>query len=85
MTRPRVRVRGGFAGEVAGIEFFEGGVDVVGVERDACHDPLVGVDLDDVEHLDDESPRARGLAREASTTEDEAFAAGRNDGRRIVR
>ena len=50
--RPRVRVGGGFAGEVPGVEFREGGVDVVGVEHDARHDPLVGVDLDDVERLD---------------------------------
>ncbi len=31
--RPGVRVGGGFAGEVAGVEFFEGGVDVVEVEQ----------------------------------------------------
>ncbi len=31
--RPRVRVCGRFAGEVPGIEFREGRVDVVGVER----------------------------------------------------
>ena len=37
-NRPRVRVGGRFAGEVPGIELREGGVDVVGVERDACHD-----------------------------------------------
>ena len=34
--RPRVRVRRRFAGEVPGIEFLEGGVDVVGVEHDAA-------------------------------------------------
>src|ERR1700756_5061031 len=33
---PRVRVGGRFAGEVAGVEFFEGGVDVFEVERDVC-------------------------------------------------
>ena len=49
--RPCVRVGGRFAGEVPGVEFFEGGVDVVEVERDARRDPLVGVDLDDAEHL----------------------------------
>ena len=42
---------GRFAGEVSGVEFLEGGVDVVGVEHDARRDPVVGVDLDDVEHL----------------------------------
>ena len=52
--RPRVRVGGRFAGEVPGVEFGEGGVDVVEVERDECDDPLVGVDLDDAEHLGDE-------------------------------
>ena len=30
--RPRVRVGGGFAGEIPGFELREGGVDVVGVE-----------------------------------------------------
>ena len=49
--RPRVRVGGRFAGEVAGVELLEGGVDVVGVELDGRRDPVVGVDLDDVEHL----------------------------------
>ena len=47
--RPRVRVGGRLAGEVSGIELLEGGVDVVGVEHDDRRDPLVGVDLDDVE------------------------------------
>ena len=49
------RVRGGFAGEVTGIEFFEGGVDVVEIERDDCHDPPVGVELDDAEKIYAES------------------------------
>ena len=40
---------GRFAGEVPGVEFLEGGVDVVGVERDCADDLVVGVDLDDVE------------------------------------
>ncbi len=38
---------GRFAGEVAGVEFGEGGVDVVGVEHDVRRDPPVGVDLGD--------------------------------------
>ena len=50
-NRPRVRVGGRFAGEVPGVEFREGGVEVVEVECDVRHDPLVGVDLDDAEHL----------------------------------
>ena len=45
--RPCVRVRRRFAGEVSGVEFLEGGVDVVGVEQDVGRDPVVGVDLDD--------------------------------------
>ena len=47
--RPRVRVGGRFAGEVPGVEFVEGGVDVVEVEHDGRRDPFVGVDLDDAE------------------------------------
>ena len=47
--RPGVRVGGRFAGEVPGVEFGEGGVDVVEVEHDDRHDPSVGVDLGDAE------------------------------------
>ena len=79
--RPRVRVGGRFAGEVSGVEFGEGGVDVVEVERDARRDPLVGVDLDDAEHLGVERLGPLVSAREARTTEHEALAAGRDDGR----
>ncbi len=49
--RPRVRVGGGFAGEVPGVELLEGGVDVIEVEHNAGHDPVVSVDLDNAEHL----------------------------------
>ena len=45
--RPRVRIGGRFTGKVSGVELGEGGVDVVEVEGDARHDPLVSVDLDD--------------------------------------
>ena len=45
--RPCVRVGGRFAGEIPGFELRDGGVEVVEVERDERHDPLVGVDLDD--------------------------------------
>ncbi len=55
---------GRFAGEVAGIEFREGGVDVVEVEHDDRRDPVVGVDLDDVERLGVERLRSRGRTRE---------------------
>ena len=68
-NRPRVRVGGGFAGEVAGVEFGEGGVDVVEVEHDARRDPLVGVDLDDAEHLGAERLWAFVVARETVATE----------------
>ena len=57
--RPCVRVSGRFAGEVPGVEFVEGGgdvVDVVGVEQDLRRDPLLGVDLNDVKHLGVEVP-----------------------------
>ena len=50
-NRPRVRVGGGLAGEVPGVEFCHGGVDVVGVEHDERNDPLVGVDLGETEEL----------------------------------
>ncbi len=46
--RPRVRVGGRFAGEVAGIELLDSSVDVVGVERDERCDPVFGVDLDEL-------------------------------------
>ena len=74
--RPRVRVGGRFAGEVAGVEFLEGGVDVVGVEHDARHDPLVGVDLDDAEHLDAECSRPRSRSDQRTRREGEALARG---------
>ena len=45
-------------------------------------DPLVGVDLDDAEHLGVERLGPLVAAREEDTTEDEVLAAGRNDGRR---
>ena len=51
MTDHVSRVGGRFAGEVSGVEFLEGGVEVVGVEHDARRDPVVGVDLDDVEQF----------------------------------
>ncbi len=80
--RPRVRVRGRFAGEVSSVELFERGVDVVGVEDDACRDLLVGVDLDDDEHLGCGMRRAAGRGPNSGPTEDEAFPAGRNGVRR---
>ena len=83
--RPCVRVGGRFAGEVPGVEFLEGGVDVVGVEHDDRRDPVVGVDLDEGEHLGVERLGSLVAARSTRTSEDEALPAGRNDGRRHVR
>ena len=56
--RPRVRMSRRFAGEVPGIEFGQGGVEVVGVEHDSRHDPFVGVDFDDGENIDAEASGA---------------------------
>ena len=55
--RPRMCVRRRLACEVSGIEFLVGGVDVLEVECDARHDPLVGVDLDDAQNLQLRIPR----------------------------
>ena len=49
-----MRVGGRFAGDVASIEFGEGGVEVVGIEYDDRRDPIVSVDFDDAEPLRDE-------------------------------
>src|ERR1700743_2867250 len=49
--RPRFRVRGGFASEVAVVKFRKGRVDVIDVEHDGRCNPLVGVDLDDVQRF----------------------------------
>ena len=69
--RPRARVGGRLAGEVSGVELFEGSVDVVGVEHDARHDPLVSVDLDDAEQLGNELLGPRSCAPEAHDTTEE--------------
>ena len=80
--RPRVRVRGRFAGEVPGVEFLEGGVDVVEVERDSRRDPVVGVDLDDAERLGVERLGPLIPTGGADTTESKTLPAGRNDDKR---
>ena len=77
-----MRVGGRLAGEVAGVELREGSVDVVEVEHDDRRDPLVGVDLDDVEHLGVELPRALHRGRKHGCDEGKALPADRNDGRR---
>ena len=49
--RPCVGVVGRFAGEVPGVEFRDGGFEVVGVKGDERRDPVVGVDLGDIEDI----------------------------------
>ena len=81
--RTRVRVCGAFAGEVTGVEFLEGGVEVVEVERDCRCDPLVGVDLDDVQDIEAELLGLPTAARESSTSEDDVIPTGRYGIRRL--
>ena len=47
------------------------------------HDPVVGIDLDDAEHLNGELTRAEVAIRGTDTTEGKALPAGRDDGRRM--
>ena len=75
--RPRARVGGRFAGEVSGVELGDGGVEVVELEHDECHDPFVSVDLDDAEEF--VSNRLGVAARGFKMREDEAPTPGRND------
>ena len=58
--RPHVRVRGRFAGEVSGVELRNGGVEVVRASNsdDCAAILLVGVDLDEAEHLRAGTPQA---------------------------
>src|ERR1700733_1830680 len=46
---PRARVSGGLASEVPGVELRKGRVEVFEVKRNGRYDPLLRVDLDDVE------------------------------------
>ena len=52
--RPRVGMLGRFPGQVAGIEFLDSGIDVLGVELDAPRNPVVAVDFDDGQQLEAE-------------------------------
>ena len=70
---------GRFAGKVSGVELRDGGVEVVGVERDVRRDPLVGVDLGDAEDLGVECLGPLVSARVADTAEGEALPADRKD------
>ena len=83
--RPRMRVGGRFADEVAGIEFREGSAEVVGVEHDVCGYLVVGVDLGDAQHLETEIPVLQLAIREVDTSKREALPADRNDSRSSVR
>ena len=42
---------GRLAGDVSGVQFGQGCVEVVEVEHDTRHDPITGIDLDDVEGI----------------------------------
>jgi hypothetical protein len=46
-----MRVRGGFADEIAGVQLSDGGVDVIRIEHNACHDLVFGVDFKDAQRL----------------------------------
>ena len=50
--RPRIRVSSPFAREESGIELLYGSLEVFEVEHNACRDPIVGVDLNDVQGVD---------------------------------
>src|SRR4051794_26157617 len=49
--RPCAQIHCRFAGDVTRIQRSKGGVGVVRVERHACADPVIDIDLDDVEHI----------------------------------
>ena len=74
--RPCVRVGGRFAGNVARIEFGDGGVEVVEIELTSRYDPFVGVDLDDVKGI--VLNRIGIAAGGANMCEDETLAADRH-------
>ncbi len=79
-----MRVGGRFAGEVPGVELFEGGVDVVEVEHDDRRDLSSASISTDVEDLVVERLGSLVSTRVAGTSEDEVRAASRNDSRRHV-
>ncbi len=67
---------GRFAGEISGVKLGEGGVNVVGVENNAPHEPVRGIDLHNAEHLGVE--RVRTAACTPGTAEREAISSGCN-------
>ena len=60
---PDARVRRRLARQVPSIEFCDGGVDVVDVEHDMRRDPIVGVDLDNVDGPRRRMARVGAVAR----------------------
>ena len=73
-----MRIVGRFTGEVSGIKFGEGCVEVVGVEQHACRRSFLGIDLDHVESIEVEGVWTPVLARISDTIEGETRAAGGN-------
>src|ERR1700678_3184594 len=82
--RPRVRMGGRLAREVSSIKLRDGGIEVFEVERDHRREFLVGVDLDDHEHLGKERFDPFVATREGNTHEDKVPPAGRDDAPRYV-
>src|SRR5947209_680953 len=71
--RPCMRVWCRFAGEIAGVEFGDGGIYIVRFEHDDRPDLVVEVGLDDAEHFVDEI-RIAGM-RTGDTRQGEALPA----------
>jgi hypothetical protein len=76
-------VRCRFAGEVAGVELSDGGLEIVGVEHDYRRDLIVRVDFDDAQRIRAELRGPAIVAR--SAREDEALPTGCDDDGRQVR
>src|SRR5690348_5175025 len=83
--RPSLRVCGGFAGEIPGIKFFEGGIYVVDVEQDPGRELAFRVCFDKAEHLATERLGSSVSTCEEESTEREALSARRSHTERHVR
>src|ERR1700722_5444122 len=79
--RPCVSVGGGFASEIAGFEFVEGSVYVVGLEHDGRHNSVVVVGLNSGERRNGKRLRCPVSACQTETNERAALSAGRDRGR----
>ena len=77
--RPRVRVGGRFAGEVAGIELRDGGVEVVEVEHDDRRDPSSALISTTPSTSTWNASGSWSSPEKRARREDEALAAGRDD------